>query len=172
LACVCRHSHVRLHSLSHELYQPLAAKFHAGQCDQGRRYSLRKQVTVVAVCVRVCVCAKLCRSINRQWDAGSVREGGRVTAAAEAEEVVAEAEAAAAAGVVAVAVEVAGAIRGRGKTTGGTSQTMNFRQRRLRSESINTLGTLCILVCMDSVTAITSTRAHTHTHTRMRTHAL
>jgi hypothetical protein len=88
--------------------------------------------------------------------------------AVEAEEVVAEA-AAAAAGVVAVAVEVAGAIRGRGKTTGGTSQTMNFRQRRLRSESINTL---CILVCMDSVTAITSTRARTLTHTRMRTHAL
>jgi hypothetical protein len=107
-----------------------------------------------------------CKAFDRQWDAGSAKEGGRVTAV-EAEEVVAEA-AAAAAGVVAVAVEVAGAIRGRVKTTGGTSQTMNFRQRRLRSELINTLGTLC----MDSVTAITSTRARTLTHTRMRTHAL
>jgi hypothetical protein len=39
---------------SHELYQPLSAKFHAVQCDQGRRYILRKQVIrVVAVCVRV-----------------------------------------------------------------------------------------------------------------------
>jgi len=48
---------------SHELYQPLAAEFHAVQCDQGRRYSLRKQVIrVVFECA--CVPSSDSRSIG------------------------------------------------------------------------------------------------------------
>jgi hypothetical protein len=95
-----------------------------------------------------------------------------VTAAAEAEEVVAEAAAAvAAAGVVAVAVEVAGAIRGRGKTTGGTSQTMNFRQRHLRSESINIHSALSASLSAWTRSLPSHPRARTHTHTHTHSHA-